>query len=267
MTSSSFDPEEVARFENETWSRCAGSYVDGFGALVGEAIGPLLDELGVQGGERVLDLGAGPGMVTAAAAGRGAAAVGIDFSPSMVEEARARHPGLEFQQASADALPFPDASFDVVTSNFMLHHVGRPEQVLAEAARVLRPGGRAGFTVWGAMEKLAAFGVFFAAVERHLPAAELPHGPLFGVSEPDVFHDLVRGAGFARSSVRELPTAWKTATLDPYLASFRDWADLGGLPAETRAAFEATVREGAAVFRSAHGYAMPNPALLITGVK
>ena len=81
------DPEEVARFENATWSRCASGYMDGFGALVGEAIRPLLDEVNVNRDDRVLDVGTGPGLVAAAAAERGAEVVGVDFSEAMLAEA------------------------------------------------------------------------------------------------------------------------------------------------------------------------------------
>src|SRR6185369_6290517 len=98
--------------------------------------------------------------------------------------------------------------------NFVLHHVGQPDEALREAFRVLRTGGRAGFTVWADASKLEAFGLFFAAVEEHAGPAQLPHGPLFGVSDFDVFHQMVRGAGFRDSSVRELPIAWRTASMD-----------------------------------------------------
>src|SRR5690606_23698472 len=76
MTQDQFDPEEVARFENDTWSRCAQTYMDGFGVLVGAAIGPLLNEVEVSDQDRVLDVGTGPGLVAAAAAERGAEVIG-----------------------------------------------------------------------------------------------------------------------------------------------------------------------------------------------
>src|SRR5919106_2563108 len=148
MTQGRFDPEEVARFENATWSRCAQTYMDGFGALEKQAIGPLLDELKVRDGDRLLDVGTGPGLVAAAAAERGADVIGIDFSEAMVLEARRRYPDLEFQEGAAESLPFEDGQFDAVVANFVLHHLGQPEQALREAFRVLRGAGRMGFTVW-----------------------------------------------------------------------------------------------------------------------
>jgi len=267
VTAEGFDPEEVAQFENATWSRGVDSYMDGFGALVREAIGPLLDEVRISDGDRVLDVGTGPGLVAAAAAERGADVLGIDFSGAMVAKARNLHPDVEFQKARAESLPSGDGRFDAVVGNFVLHHSGEPDVVLREAFRVLRRGGRVGFTVWADLSKLEAFGLFFAAVEEHAGSAELPHGPLFGVSDFDVYHRMARSAGFRDSSVRELPIAWRTDSLDSYLSSFRAWANLDAFPQQARDGIEATVRERAGAYRSGNVLVMPNPAILVSGVR
>ena len=262
-----FDAGEVARFENATWSRCAKGYMNGFGALVGEGIGPLLDEVEVTAGKRVLDVGTGPGLVAAGATERGASVVGVDFSDVMLAEARRLHPEIEFRSGSAEALPFEDGEFDAVVGNFVLHHSGQPDKVLEEALRVLRRDGRTGFTVWADLSKLEAFGLFFAAVEEHAGAAELPNGPLFGVSDFAVFHTMARDAGFRDSSVRELQIAWRTDSIDPFLSAFRDWANLEEFPTDVRSAIEATVRERASVYRRGDVFEMPNPAILVSAVK
>jgi len=267
MTQDRFDPEEVARFENATWSRCAETYSDGFGALVREAVIPLLDEVNVSDRKRVLDVGTGPGLVAAAAAERGADVIGIDFSDAMVAQARRRYPGLEFQKAAGESLPFDAGKFDAVVGNFVLHHAAQPEQVLREAFRVLRTGGKVGFTVWADLPKLEAFGLFFSAVEQHAGAAELPHGPLFGISDFDSFHRMLGSAGFRDSSVRELPIAWRSSSVDPYFAAFRDWANLDTFPKEVRDGIEATVREKAQKYRSGDAFVFPNPAILMSAVK
>jgi SAM-dependent methyltransferase len=267
MTSVRFDPEEVGRFENTTWSRCATTYKDGFGALVSEAIGPLLDEVKLSKGDRVLDVGTGPGLVAAAAAERGADVVGIDFSEAMLAEARRLQPKIDFRMASAESLPFDDGTFDAVVENFVLHHLAQPDNALREVFRVLQKGGRMGFTVWADLSKLEAFGLFFAAVEQHAGSAELPHGPLFGVSDFDSFHAMVQNAGFRDSSVKELPIAWRTTSMNTYVSSFNDWANLGALPKELREAIEASVRERAKVYRAGNVFVMPNPAILVSGVK
>ena len=188
-----YDAYAVAQYENETWSRCAKSYIEGFGPIVREAIDPLLDEVKIDAGDRVLDIGTGPGLVAEAVKQRGAEVVGIDFSKAMLAEARRLHPGIQFQESPAGSLPFNNGEYDIVVGNFMLHHTGNPAKVLEEAYRVLRKNGRMGFTVWGDPAKLEAFGLFFAAVEEHAGSAELPHGPLFGVSDFAVFHRMISG--------------------------------------------------------------------------
>ena len=96
----------------------------------------------VRPGDRVLDLGCGVGDFTAALAEAGALAVGVEASGLAVRIARERHPGREFLHVEAgEALPFPDAGFDVVWLGGVIGHVLDTEAFLEEVARVLRPGG------------------------------------------------------------------------------------------------------------------------------
>lgn len=78
---------------------------------------------------------------------------------------------------------------------------------------------------------------------------------------------MARDAGFRDSSVRELRIAWRTRSIDPFLAAFRDWARLDALPNHVRDAIEATVRERAGAYRSGDIITMPNPAILVSAVK
>lgn len=96
-------------------------------------------------GERVLDVAAGTGTMSAQFAAAGADVTALDFSEGMIEVGRARHAGnprIAFVQGDAMALPFDDGTFDAVTASFGLRNVQQPKVALAEMLRVLRPGGR-----------------------------------------------------------------------------------------------------------------------------
>jgi SAM-dependent methyltransferase len=262
-----FSPGEVATYENAVWSRCAKGYMDGFRGLTGEAVPALLDAAEVKNGDCVLDVGCGPGLATTAAIERGASAIGVDFSEAMVDEARHRNPGVEFRVADAHSLPFGDGSFDGVVSNLTLHHLGDPDRFLAEASRILRPGGRLAFTVWADMPKLEAFGLFFGAVEEHGDPGDLPHGPLFGMSDFAVFRSMVEKAGFHDPNVQEVNISWQMASIDSLLAAFRDWANMDTFPPEVADAITATVRERSKAYESRSGLLIPNPVILVSAAK
>jgi SAM-dependent methyltransferase len=106
----------------------------------------------VQAGQRVLDLGCGTGVVTVTAALRGAAVTGLDLCPALLAEAatNAAVGGVDadFHEGDVERLPFPDASFDVVLSQFGHMFAPRPETATSEMLRVLKPGGRIAFSTW-----------------------------------------------------------------------------------------------------------------------
>ena len=152
-------PRSFRDAELEGWDCKAGDWDDTLGTVTPQAIGRLLDAVGAAPGIRLLDLACGTGALAAEAARRGAEATGMDFAPTMIAEANRRHPGLAFRVGDAEAIPLPDASLDAVTCSFGMLHTERPERVLAEVARVLRPGtGRFAMTAW------APDGDFFALV-------------------------------------------------------------------------------------------------------
>ena len=95
------------------------------------------------GDERALDVGTGAGAFAIALAPLVREVVGVDIVPELLEEGRKRAPeNVELVEADAARLPFETGSFDIVATARTLHHVARPELVLAEATRVLRPGGK-----------------------------------------------------------------------------------------------------------------------------
>jgi len=129
----------------ELWERDARAWA----ALVREPghdsywrFSPLFFELVPPPGRRTLDLGCGEGRVARDLAGRGHAVVGIDASPTLVELAREADPDGEYLLGDAAALPFDDASFDLVVAYNVLMDVEDMAGAVREAARVLVPGGR-----------------------------------------------------------------------------------------------------------------------------
>lgn len=139
---------------------------DAYDAFMGRysiPLAPLLASFaGVDGGQRALDVGCGPGALTAELVRRlGAGSVAaVDPSEPFVEAARARLPGVVVRQAPAERLPFPDGAFDTAIAQLVVHFMTDPVAGLAEMARVTRPGGVVAACVWdhaGAHGPLGAF--------------------------------------------------------------------------------------------------------------
>lgn len=98
--------------------------------------------LALAAGSRVADVGCGTGRAVAEMAALGADPVGLDVDAHMIEEARSRHPGLDFRRADACDLPFGDGELAGYRADKVYHDLADPERAVAEARRVLAPGGR-----------------------------------------------------------------------------------------------------------------------------
>lgn len=113
----------------------------------------LLDQLAPQPGQRILDLACGTGTFAMAVVELepDATVVGVDGDPDMLARARAKAPGITFDEALAQELPYDDGSFDAVTTSLFLHHLTRDLKLaaLGEVVRVLRPGGEFHVADWG----------------------------------------------------------------------------------------------------------------------
>ncbi len=216
------DPVAFHAFEHAGWQRAASRYDDVFGSLTRQAIDPLLDAAQVRSGALALDVASGPGYAAAAAAQRGAHVTALDFSAAMVEMARAQNPGIEFREGDAEALPFPEGSFDAVVMNFGMLHLAQPERAVAEAFRVLRAGGRYAFTVWAKPEEAVGFGIILDAVRKHgNPDVPLPPGPpFFRFSDASECDKVLKIAGFRNVDVRKVPQVWRFSASELLFEAF-----------------------------------------------
>jgi SAM-dependent methyltransferase len=133
----------------------------------------LADFAGVRAGQRVLDVGSGPGALTAELVLRaGADAVtAVDPSTPFVEAVRARNPGVDVHQSSAEQLPFADDAFDASLAQLVVHFMTDPVAGLAEMRRVTRPGGVVAACVWDLAGGRAPLSPFWRAAHTLQPAA------------------------------------------------------------------------------------------------
>ena len=145
-----------------TFDVAAEAY-DRFMGRYSAQLSPQLAEFGgVCAGQRVLDVGCGPGALTGELVRRvgGEAVTAVDPSAPFVAAAKARHPTVEVQRESAERLPFADSVFDAALAQLVVHFMADPVAGLREMARVTRPGGVVAVCVWdhaGDRTPLAAF--------------------------------------------------------------------------------------------------------------
>ena len=163
-------------------ARQQAMWASGDFAVIGttlQIVGELLCEgVDLRSNERVLDVAAGNGNATLAAARRFATVTSTDYVPALLERGRLRAEAeglnITFQTADAEALGFPDASFDVVLSTFGVMFAPDHDQAAAEMMRVCRPGGRIGLASW---TPTGFLGKLFRVVSDHVP-------PIPGVRSP-----------------------------------------------------------------------------------
>src|SRR5438128_6649011 len=195
--------DAFTQFEHEGWERVAEKYNSVWSSSTRQFIPPVVDAAEVSEKMSILDVGCGPGYVSAASVERGAIPIGLDFSKEMVAIAKKMFPKIEFREGDAQNLPFADASFARVLANFALLHLADPEHACAEAFRVLEPGGKFGFTIWAPPSESPYAKIIDDAINAHANIdVDLPTGPphyLFAGREE--FRQALERAGFDGASM------------------------------------------------------------------
>jgi SAM-dependent methyltransferase len=138
-------------------------------ALFGQWAPKVVDAAQIQPGQRVLDVACGTGILgreVASRMGSSGCVAGVDPSPGMVAVAKQLASAVEWREAVAESLPFPDHSFDAVVSQFGLMFFTDRRQALREMLRVLAPGGRLAVAVWDALDNIPAYASEVALLEQ-----------------------------------------------------------------------------------------------------
>jgi SAM-dependent methyltransferase len=230
----------------------------------------ILAELGgITRADSILEIWCGSGDLTVQLAGIGGRTVGADYSRKLIDAAAERFPEVEFVVSEADALDFPDASFDVVISNFTAHHYSEPEKVFAEACRVLRPGGRV-LVIMPVQSARVGFNIVLGIARGYLelPEKVVTGGPLLDTEDPEVIAGMLREAGCdsAAGTVRLHHTV--LTDIDPLLAYAWKKIGLAQASTEVQQAVRSTALAELAGYRRADGvYSLPDRVMAVRGVR
>lgn len=217
-------------------------------SLIGPFVPIVAGAAGIGPGDHVLDVACGTGVVAREAARRAGAArvVGLDPNAGMLAVARELAPAVTWQAGTAEALPFPDASFDVVVSQFGLMFFPDRRAAIREMRRVLRPGGRVAIAVWSGLAAIPAFAAEVALFQRIAGqrAADALRAP-FALGDAAALVRLAIEGGLDAPVVEtHLATARFASARVLVEADLRGWLPIMGVTL-SEAVIEATLAEAA----------------------
>ncbi len=233
----------------------------------------IIEHADLQPGESVLDLGSGtgdPAISIGLMLGDTGRLIACDLTFEMLAHARARATNvgianIDFVAADMEALPYADAAFDAVTCRFGLMFPADRVAAAAEARRVLRPGGRVAYLVWGLYEDNPAFYVLRRGV---MAAAGKPEGPpphRHSLGVPGMLTEILAAAGFDDVEDRELRYSRRVGDVDDYIIRGlrRGYGEIfGGLDEAERKTLVSDIRKAFEEWREGDAICVPNSARL-----
>ncbi|HMS60784.1 MAG TPA: methyltransferase domain-containing protein [Solirubrobacteraceae bacterium] len=219
-------------------------------AFFGFYAADLIARAGLREGDRLLDVACGTGVVPRAAAATGvplARLTGLDMTPGMLAVAArvAGDTGAEWIEGDATAMPFEDASFDVLTCQQGFQFLPDREAGAREFRRVLAPGGRALVACWTALTDQTAHQAYMAAIAPHEPDLAGVGAAPFTFDDGDLLAGLLEGAGFAAVEVVRVEYIARFASAAEFVRSFSEGSPLALALATMPPGRDAELREAA----------------------
>lgn len=240
----------TADVEGPAWHAAAAGWAEHWAGFAAPARAAVADAAGLTAGISVLDVGCGSGEFCALAASVGARVSGVDAAPALVEIARRAVPHADIRVGPIEHLPWPDASFDLVTAFNALQFTADVGGALAELRRVTTAGGQVVVCNWGRVEDSEMEAVFRPLAELK-PARDEPAPP---VREPGVLEDLGRRAGLVVRSAAEVDVPYVFADRGALENALRALAPAYGVgPGTSEPVVAETVATAAAPYRRADG--------------
>jgi SAM-dependent methyltransferase len=264
--------QEFRDAELEGWTLRAEGYDAHFRAISDQLTGAIEKALGQVSGKRVLDVCCGPGHLANAFSAKGADVVGIDFAPTMIELAARHYPDRTFAVGDAEFLEYTANEFDHVVCAYGVMHLGDPDKAIAEAYRVLRPGGTYVFSQWADDDELLSL-VSNAVKEHGGPVTGLPEAPPpMRFSNPSECSRTLALHGFIECEVKRVDVRWHGQSPKDVLRLIQEAATRAALLIETqapgrRAAIEAAIIDKARQRSEGEGVTLRRPTLLASGRK
>ncbi|WP_165784461.1 class I SAM-dependent methyltransferase [Zhengella mangrovi] len=264
--------EEFSKKERKGWGSKANSYQDHTARITTQAIPTLLAAVRARAGATVLDICTGPGYAAGAAHAVCARAVGVDFAPEMVRAAKANFPHCSFMEGDALQLEFDDATFDAALCPFGIFHVTDPARAIAEAYRVLRPGGRYAFSQWCSPLESDFFRITMGSIAKHADLSVADRAPdAFALSDRERCISLMEATGFSDVEVREVPSVYHAPDGD-FFENFMHLTVRGAMIVDAQAddvvaRIRQEINTAASAYDTADGVVVPVPSFVVSGRK